>query len=993
VSASTGSLTPGARIFRDGDRRTVLPRCNNPHQLDDDVTGWLVDDTTSQPALSAGPALVANRGDIPAMKNALHYTILVIFCALSVPEFTPGPAAAQSDTLVVQTFTFADIETRRATFEFPTADRSWQRILMHYTLKCDDATVGDPYPCGEWDVTTQTMVHVHTGQMDSTLLSHPYFTVEGESPETFSYSEEPRYHYFTAWSDPDPLHDEGRDHYLRFAGTDCITVPPAALATVDSSLTISFWMRGDASQPHNDHIVEAGERGGRVINIHLPWGTGTVYWDAGGRLGGNNNRLSKQADPGAFKGRWNHWAFTKDARTGEMAIYLNGELWHRAGSMVKDIQPIDAFTIGANLYRSGGWYAGDLDEVRVWDLALDGETIADWRQRPISAEHPDYAHLLVEYRFDDVGGFDGADSAEEKNLVLDSSPHAHHGTCFGQPQRRPHGLRGRADTKPGARAVLHTDSIPAPRISVQLFENEDEPETVTRVLDVWPAHDSWFDSDGNLLSEKPIDEPTVLEQKTWTWYGEPFEKIETYELARFITPYGKRLDLGETGFTWIDDVTDYAPLLRGTVDLQAGNTLELLDLKFVFVAGTPPREVQRVENLWPVGNHSYRDLADDVKLQPVVLQADADAAGFRVRSRISGHGHAGPHNCCEWDAKDHLLLVGGIERFRWNVWRDCGMNPVHPQGGTWQFDRAGWCPGTFVDTYDHELTPWLAPGEQVALDYAPEPYDPDNGEADGYFVVAHQLFTYGPPSFERDAAVVDVIAPSAHGEYRRLNPVSGEASVRIRNLGAETLRSLRIEYGLDAPRGDGAEEDGENTGRGSFDWSGELAFLATETITLPPPDWSGMDADSRFTVTLSKPNGKDDQQRSNDRLTVPVAAPHLLPAEFLIEVKMPGFGRAADNSYTITDRGGRVVASRDQFDDNATYRDRIRLEPGAYVFEFLDTEEDGLIRHWWLRGSEPEKMGENGALKILDAEGEVLLDLGYDFAEKRALRFFVGEVR
>ena len=42
-------------------------------------------------------------------------------------------------------------------------------------------------------------------------------------------------------------------------------------------------------QPQNDHVVEASNEGGRVVNIHLPWGTGTVYWDAGGRLSGVND--------------------------------------------------------------------------------------------------------------------------------------------------------------------------------------------------------------------------------------------------------------------------------------------------------------------------------------------------------------------------------------------------------------------------------------------------------------------------------------------------------------------------------------------------------------------------------------------------------------------------------------------------------------------------------------------------------------------------------
>jgi hypothetical protein len=382
-----------------------------------------------------------------------------------------------------------------------------------------------------------------------------------------------------------------------------------------------------------------------------------------------------------------------------------------------------------------------------------------------------------------------------------------------------------------------------------------------------------------------------------------------------------------------------------------------------------------------MANHSYQALVDEAVVTPIAVDLDPDAAGFLVRSRISGHGHAGPHNCCEWDAKEHILKVAGLERFRWTVWRDCGMNPVHPQGGTWQFDRAGWCPGTFVDTYDHELTPWVTPGDEVALHYTIEPYDPDTGESDGRFLLSHQLFSYDPPSFELDAAVVDVIAPTAHGEYRRFNPVSGEAVICIRNLGARPLRSLVVHYGL----------EGRSPSR--FQWSGELKFLESELVTLPPPEWVGMNERSRFWSSVELPSKERDENRWNDKIEVSVTAPHILPPEFIIHVESPGFGRAVENSYTITSRDGRVVASRDQFDDDCVYNDRITLEPGAYNLEFLDGAEDGLIRHWWLRGSAPDSIGDNGALLILDAEGDSLLDLGYDFAEKRCLRFFVGEPR
>jgi hypothetical protein len=878
---------------------------------------------------------------------------------------------APGDTLVVRTFTFDDIETRRAAFSFPDDERTWQRILMYYTLKCDEATVGDPYPCGEWDVTTHVTAHVHTGVMDSTLMTHPLFIVEGESPSELTYSLKPTFDHFAYWEDPDgPVPG---DHYMRFEGTDYITVPAHAFAGVDSALTIEFWMKGAESQPLNDHIVEAGQEGGRVVNIHLPWGTGTVYWDAGGRLSGANNRLSKEARPGDYKGRWNHWAFTKDAGTGLMRIYLNGELWHEAGHMTKLIPPIDTFVIGANLYRSGEWYHGGLDDVRVWDVALDGKTIADWRWSGATPDHPYYRHLLFEYRFDndDPAG----------NRILDSSPNGNNGESFGQPQPMPFGLIGKTDIKPGPRATLRTDSVHAGRISVKLYEDESRPDQLTRVMDVWPARNAWFDGDGNTLEERPVENPAVLTQHEYSWYGEPFERVEPFEIARFITPYGLGLELGDDGFTWVRDVTDYAPLLRGDVDLEAGNTLELLDLRFAFVEGTPPRPVLGIRNLWPLGEYGYRELAEDEALKSIALDLDPDAAGFMVRSTISGHGHAGPRNCCEWDAKEHGLSIDGVERFHWTVWRDCGMNPVFPQGGTWQFDRAGWCPGTFVDTYDHELTPWVEPGTSVTIDYTVQPADPATGEGDGRFIESHQLFTFGPPSFRLDAAVDDVLAPSRRDEHRRMNPVSGDALVGIRNLGAEPLTTAHLVYGL---------EDGKKS---QFDWSGDLPFLAGQVVTLPAPDWRGMTGDSRFEVYIQRPNGEQDENPDDNAVIVGVAPPVILPPEFLIQVDTQGFGRAAENSYAIADRDGRVVARRDSFLDETTYEDRIELTQGAYTFEFLDTAEDGLIRHWWLRGSAPDSIGHNGALRFLSADGDTLLDLGYDFAEKRTVRFFVGEPR
>ena len=81
------------------------------------------------------------------------------------------------------------------------------------------------------------------------------------------------------------------------------------------------------------------------------------------------------------------------------------------------------------------------------------------------------------------------------------------------------------------------------------------------------------------------------------------------------------------------------------------------------------------------------------------IDLDPLASGFSIKAIISGHGHEGPKYCCEWINKSHSYIINGLKEFSWNVWKDCGDNPIYPQGGTWPYDRAGWCPGTKVDEY------------------------------------------------------------------------------------------------------------------------------------------------------------------------------------------------------------------------------------------------------------------------------------------------------
>jgi len=457
------------------------------------------------------------------------------------------------------------------------------------------------------------------------------------------------------------------------------------------------------------------------------------------------------------------------------------------------------------------------------------------------------------------------------------------------------------------------------------------------------------------------------------------DTVEAFQLGSFVTPYGKRLHLGgEKGWSWVYDVTDYAPLLRGEVDISSGNNQELLDLKFLLIPGTPPRNVLSVENLYPFGTYKYGELSDDSVLQARAIVLRPDASGIMLRARISGHGHSGPRNCCEWDSKTHTYFINEWEHFRWNVWTDCGFNPIYPQGGTWPFDRAGWCPGTKVDEYDFELTGIVQPGDSVLINYGIEAYR-DNGEKEGEYRMSHQLFYYGPPNFKLDARVEDIIAPSITDSYSRVNPICSNPRIIIRNTGKNTLKTLDITYGL---------KDGQES---HYTWFGQLEFLEQEEVYLPSPSWEGLEEQEIFMVNIENPNGSMDEYPLNNSMTSVVLPPETLAGEFILHIETNNLGRAVDNSYTISNDCGEIIYERAVFEDDTIYNDPIKLEAGCYEFRLIDSIEDGLIRHWWNYYENPDEIGKNGKVEIQNMDGETIRPFYYDFGQELLFRFRVKE--
>ena len=124
------------------------------------------------------------------------------------------------------------------------------------------------------------------------------------------------------------LDHQGHDGEVDFTAPDRVEVDVTDLEGLSSEITIECWVYGDPTSSRKTAPCSKASTlpGQRVVNVHLPWSNGRVYWDCG--HDGGYDRIDQQAQTEDYEGRWNHWAFVKNADTGIMEMYLNGALFH-----------------------------------------------------------------------------------------------------------------------------------------------------------------------------------------------------------------------------------------------------------------------------------------------------------------------------------------------------------------------------------------------------------------------------------------------------------------------------------------------------------------------------------------------------------------------------------------------------------------------------------------------------------------------------------------
>ncbi len=656
------------------------------------------------------------------------------------------------------------------------------------------------------------------------------------------------------------------------------------------------------------------------------------------------------------EGTWHHYAMTYDGTT--VKVYYDGALITQNNATLNTIA-IDLLLA----YWNGGRLDADMDELRVWDKELSATTLNDWRNKKINSTHPDYANLLGRYGLD--GNTNDASPTNNTNTSVNGIEiwRTFRGNDvfkdFASTTFRPNltFVQGIYTTVVNDSVVVDTiEQIPDPIISYGVNGSD---ILVLDTIDGWPGEYEYvFNESGMVTDSFVVTHDSSITVTTLNYMA---KYPGRYELMSFVTPYGIGLDFGLEGKKWVFDVSDFAPILKGAkrLHMEGGVYQEEMDVRFVFISGTPPRRVLDVKQLWRVQSRNYTQIMADDYFEPRDIPIPAFSSLHKVQAVVSGHGQEG-----EFIPQFHFLNVdGGSRELVWQGWTECADNPIFPQGGTWIYDRAGWCPGAPTDVHDYTFT---TTNGTVNLDYGVT-----GGSGDSRYIVNAQMVSYGSPNFNLDVAVHEVIRPSKLPTNGRINPVCIEPIVVIKNTGATELTSVKITYSVS---GGTAEE---------FTWTGTLGTLETTEVVLPISSgsfWVG-DGKNVFEVSVDEPNGGADEYAENNTMLSAFDLPDFYEENFIIE--LVANNRPNQNSYTIRDIRGDTIKYR-TYPSQAIYDDTLALGEGCYYLEFFDTGDNGL--DFWNDAAQT-----TGFLVLKDLDGGTLKVFENDFGAGINYAFVIGE--
>lgn len=444
---------------------------------------------------------------------------------------------------------------------------------------------------------------------------------------------------------------------------------------------------------------------------------------------------------------------------------------------------------------------------------------------------------------------------------------------------------------------------------------------------------------------------------------------KVWELGRVITPYGSYMRTSANGFSpqwshdyWFD-VTDYVSLLQDSTQVSvfySGYSSGFsANVTFYFIDGTPTREVLKIDQVY-TGYKNYLNTAQFESTATPAMKVDLLPAAEQIRFKFTptGHGFVNALNCAEFCEKNYTVKAFDTTWATQAMWHDdCGLNPIYPQGGTWLYDRANWCPGSAATTYQHLLVrngASFPDSLKIDVDIEPYTYTVPAGETPAGYQLEGHVVQYGPYTGIPwgsgtvdffDFEVSEIVSPSNDPRFVRENPTCSRAIVKIKNNTDQIIpQSAEVRYGLCNAQGQWLD----TLQRYNYvDWNspGLWQPLEERTYTLPMgqlSQWLGLGDTGYFRVEILEDSfyWTQDLNPYNNFKISRFIRPLVLPTSTVLTTRTNL--AASETHWYLWSGSGQLQRSRDNLPNNSFVYDTLNLPTGCYVLEVQDRDKDGL---------------------------------------------------
>ncbi len=203
---------------------------------------------------------------------------------------------------------------------------------------------------------------------------------------------------------------------LRFNGSNYLEAPSAPGNSLSTAFTAELWFKTDNAAA-TQYLVSKGKSDGAPGQYGLVLVNSRVQLHLGGAGSASINSVTLLQS-----NTWYHVAGTWDGATGIARLYLNGSYEGQVttgtnSKLGTNAEPLQIGRLGLSCCPY--MYRGEMDEIRIWNVARDAGQIANGR----SLSFGNTPNLVANYHFDEGTGAVTYDSAPSgSNATLVNSP-------------------------------------------------------------------------------------------------------------------------------------------------------------------------------------------------------------------------------------------------------------------------------------------------------------------------------------------------------------------------------------------------------------------------------------------------------------------------------------------------------------------------------------------------------------------------------------------